>query len=456
MVESSGPYHVYCPSVWLTVVLRSIGLGPVVRCGPNHLSFDDPDMIPIVYHRQADKVGYPQDITCPGATANKSNHAEYAASKRLFGQAFSATRVKPFESLIDETTSKWMLVLREEAVKCPQVQWHTWANYFTFDVWTQLSLGEDFGLLDTKSDVDHMIASGYKVFRFWKLSRYPPIAWLAQNTALGNWMLGNRRTDKHGVGPFKEKVHQIIKQRTTAGATQKRPVNGDTMIDQWLSARTLEGDSIPLTDIEDQLVSDLLGGPYALSVMVTGLLYLMASHPTTFKRAQKEVDDAFSQLRPSQSSLTFIECCSLPFVTACISESLRLTATGSPRGRCTPDRPLVLMGKQVPPGTAVSTSPFAITTHRNIYGETADTFMPERWLHASEEQLRLWKSYDAHWGFGIRKCPGRHIGMMVLYKALVLHDFDVQREKHPPEDDGIFPASPYLVMMPRDSERIET
>ena len=32
----------------------------------------------------------------------------------------------------------------------------------------------------------------------------------------------------------------------------------------------------------------------------------------------------------------------------------------------------------------------------------------------------MWNAYDAHWGFGYRKCPGRHIGVQVLYKTLVM------------------------------------
>jgi hypothetical protein len=69
--------------------------GPVVRCGPNHLSFNDPDMVATVYHRQADKIGQPPDFTCPGAAANKSDHVEFTAAKRQFGQAVSTGSETP-------------------------------------------------------------------------------------------------------------------------------------------------------------------------------------------------------------------------------------------------------------------------------------------------------------------------------------------------------------------------
>jgi cytochrome P450 len=109
-------------------------------------------------------------------------------------------------------------------------------------------------------------------------------------------------------------------------------------------------------------------------------------------------------------------------VNACIDEALRFNATSSPRGRSS-DRSFTLMGKYVPPGTALSTSPFEISKHKKLYGDNANQFVPDRWLQASGEQLRLWKTFDAHWGFGVRKCPGRHIGIIVLFKSLVMVGF---------------------------------
>ena len=145
----------------------------------------------------------------------------------------------------------------------------------------------------------------------------------------------------------------------------------------------------------------------------------MAKHPKAVQRAQNEIDNAFSQQTLSTPSPTYTECCALPFVDSCVREAMRITATASPRWRCSPDRPLRLLDWNVPPGTAVATSPFTISTHPRLYGDNSEEFVPERWLEASEEQLRVWNAYDAHWGFGYRKCPGRHIGVLVLYKALV-------------------------------------
>lgn len=157
--------------------------------------------------------------------------------------------------------------------------------------------------------------------------------------------------------------------------------------------------------------------------MLGYLVNIMAKHPEAVQRAQGEIDEAFSQLKPSGPSLTYAECCAIPFVDACIREIMRITATASPRWRTSPDRALRIGDREVPPGTAVATSPFTVSTHPQLYGKDAEKFNPARWVEASEEQLKVWNSYDAHWGFGYRKCPGRYIGVLVLYKSFVTVSF---------------------------------
>ena len=164
-----------------------------------------------------------------------------------------------------------------------------------------------------------------------------------------------------------------------------------------------------------------LAGPDSISLMTTNLTFLMAAHPQVLKRAQTEIDEAFSGQLFTASSPTYDECRRLPFVDACVREGLRIVASTFPRRRCSPqDVPFYLAGRFVPPGTSVSASACEIGRHKSLYGDDADDFVPDRWLQASEEQLHLWETFDVHWGFGVRKCLGKHIGLMVLYKSLVL------------------------------------
>lgn len=74
--------------MWLSYLSHK---GPIVRCGPNHLTFNDPDMVPIVYHRKANKTDFHQEFSCPAAVFNQKNHVDHAATKRRFGHAVCYT-----------------------------------------------------------------------------------------------------------------------------------------------------------------------------------------------------------------------------------------------------------------------------------------------------------------------------------------------------------------------------
>jgi cytochrome P450 len=155
--------------------------------------------------------------------------------------------------------------------------------------------------------------------------------------------------------------------------------------------------------------------------MTTNLTFLMAAHPNILRRSQMEIDGAFTNGLLTGSSPTYDECCRLPFVSSCVREGLRIVASTFPRRRCSPpDMPFYLAGRYVPPGTSVSASACEIGPHPKLYGDNAEEFVPDRWLQASEEQLRVWETFDVHWGFGVRKCLGKHIELMILYKSMVL------------------------------------
>lgn len=163
-----------------------------------------------------------------------------------------------------------------------------------------------------------------------------------------------------------------------------------------------------------------MAGPDSIALMAVNLVFLVADQRPTLQRAQAEVDAAYADGRLSGHVPTYHECQQLPFVTACINEGLRFVASTFPRRRASPPgRPFSLNGMHVPPGTSVSSSAAMIGRHPDLYGDQADQFLPDRWLAASPEQLQEWARHDVHWGVGVRKCLGKHVGLMALYKTLV-------------------------------------
>lgn len=136
----------------------------------------------------------------------------------------------------------------------------------------------------------------------------------------------------------------------------------------------------------------------------------------------------------------------MPYFMACVRETLRLSPSVSmllPR-YVSPGG--MYIGKTwVPDGTEISASPFVLHRDKQLFGDDAELFNPERWL-GDVERVRLMQKYFFAFGYGSRKCIGRHLAMfeaqkfcMQVWKACQYHsiltdslkqqlfrDFDVQ------------------------------
>lgn len=74
---------------------------------------------------------------------------------------------------------------------------------------------------------------------------------------------------------------------------------------------------------------------------------------------------------------------------AVLKEAMRKhPGVGFPMERIVPEGGLSIGDRFIPAGTIVGVSPPVVHHNRQIYGRDADDFRPERWLEASEEQLR--------------------------------------------------------------------
>lgn len=149
-------------------------------------------------------------------------------------------------------------------------------------------------------------------------------------------------------------------------------------------------------------------------------LLCLITTPTSYTALQSEVDEAIKEGRISLP-IAEAEAKKLPYLQAVIREGLRMyppvTGLGSkqvPRGGD------YLNGHFVPEGTQVGTNYFGLMHSKELWGTDADVFRPERWLEASEDQLRVMNgAVDLAFGYGKYSCLGKPIAMMELNKIFV-------------------------------------
>ncbi|OAD53565.1 putative cytochrome P450 12a5, mitochondrial [Eufriesea mexicana] len=153
----------------------------------------------------------------------------------------------------------------------------------------------------------------------------------------------------------------------------------------------------------------------------TFLLYYLAKNPRTQRRLYDEIT---SVLPNNDSPFTEKALRNMPFLKACLQETLRLHPAVPYITRLLP-KTICLHGYTIPKGTFVIMAN-QITSQREENFEDPMKFRPERWLsNCAKENIDF--SY-LPFGYGARSCLGKHMAetKMMLLTAKLIRQFRIE------------------------------
>jgi len=166
---------------------------------------------------------------------------------------------------------------------------------------------------------------------------------------------------------------------------------------------------------------------------LTSIMTCLGSNPEVQKRAAAEVRNGDNG-----------DDRSYPYLQACIKEAMRLyPVIGMSLPRTVPSPAgFTIHGHHLPGGTTVGCNPVALHRNKDIFGDDADRFNPDRWLPVLDdedatERIRKMERCNLIWGGGARTCPGRNLAEMILQRAVagLLREFNVVVTKMPAEEE---------------------
>ena len=182
--------------------------------------------------------------------------------------------------------------------------------------------------------------------------------------------------------------------------------------------RSLIEQGEPKEQLRYEILNILGAGRETTAAFLTDIWFELSRHPTVFARLQKEVQDSTDS---STSDLTFESLKSLNFLRAILNETLRLHPVVPDNGRVAfKDTILPLGGGK--DGTApvlvekeqiVFISPYAMHRRKDIFGEDAEEFNPDRWLDEPESGKKGIRPGWAYLPFngGPRVCIGQQFAL---------------------------------------------
>jgi cytochrome P450 len=183
------------------------------------------------------------------------------------------------------------------------------------------------------------------------------------------------------------------------------------------------------TDLVAESLLQILAGADTTATAIRATVLHIITHPFVYVALQAEIDQCVREGRISSQVIKESEAHLMPYLQAVIKEGLRIwpPATGQV-GKVVPAQgdEVEVDGRKVfiPGGTTIGYCAWGIHRNKEVFGEDAEVFRPERWLIGDEERLkRMQKTLDLVFGYGKYQCLGKPVAMLELNKVF----FEVSR-----------------------------
>lgn len=185
--------------------------GSLVRLGPNVLLTDDPEVIKSL---SSAKSRYKKSTWYLGSRFNPYHTTMFITldpvahdkTKSQVLPGYSGRDNPHFESDINSQVNKFIDIIRKRYVsKTDAGRYRPFdlaqtVSYFTIDVISKLSTGQEFGCLETESDRHGFIESTHKQLLLIAIAQEVPLIRDIAYSTLGLKIWGPRETDKKGLG----------------------------------------------------------------------------------------------------------------------------------------------------------------------------------------------------------------------------------------------------------------
>ena len=414
---------------------------PVIRTGPNALSYGDVRAIKDIYGHNTKCLKDGTYTTLAGThfhLADVIDKPDHARKRKVLSAAYALKNLEAWEFKVADKTER--LIAQFDA-KCtaplppntrpnPEdltVDYREWTNFFTLDAIADIGLSDKLGFLDRGHDrvtARRTDGSTYEVnFReclyenahiqsllIWNYDWYSTIRKLA------SFIPFYRRLDKLAVC-----WDGIVLERSAQRLARYR--NGE-QLDDFFQALMETKDGKPNELEWGEVVAEvnvmMNAGSVTTAIAMANVLHQLLKHPSILEKLRKEID---AVMEDDEVVAPYEKVRNLPYLRACLDESLRLfPPTSHGLTRATPAEGSVILGDFVAGDTTVSMSSLVAHRDESVFPES-EKFIPERWLGEKGKELQ---PYFIAFSAGARGCIGRNISYLeqTILLASVLHRYE--------------------------------
>lgn len=394
--------------------------GPVVRIGPNEVSFNSLSALKTIYgagsgfertsfYRMFDVYGKQNLFTF-------ATPKEHGSRKKLLNHAYSKSSIlKNFASAIQEKAYQYMMMLEKERVQASEI--FTSLHYYSLDNITDFlygSPGATSALSGSAADrqlLDDVLDPARRKLS-WFATHFPRyIKWVMTRTDVAErivtslGMLPQRKPTVYtGIRKHALKAWEVF---LKLPGDRKSAFRSGTILGRlWESHTSQKNGGLEDMEIASEAADHLLAGVDTTADTLMFLIWALSlpENSTFQEKLIKEVTRIATTDLDSRGIPTVSASEKLPYLDAIIKETLRLYAplpASEPRSlpvNC------VIDGYHISANTVVSMSPYSLHRNAHVFLNPL-IFNPDRWLGDPKEIIDMKKWF---WAFssGGRMCIG--------------------------------------------------
>ncbi|KAI1473040.1 cytochrome P450 [Daldinia caldariorum] len=436
-----GPFLASLSYIWLGrqvlngTQLEAIGsatkkYGSLVRIGPNELLTDDPE---VVKRMSSAKSKYWKSDWYSGSRFNPYyptmfitlDPAAHDKIKARMTPGYSGRDNPGAEADVDAQVKSLIGLIREKYIghsdkgEFRPLNLAEAVSFFTVDVVSKIALGNAFGSLESDSDCHEFYGTVSKHIPQMAFTADVPWARDIVYSTLGLKLFGPKETDPKGIGKVMGLVNKAVRKLFIPGADREEK----TLLGSFVR------NGLPQSQCEVETLFMFAAGSDTTAAGIRGTLLYLLSAPQVYRKLKDEISSAVQGGKVS-SPITYSEARGLPYLQAVIYEGLRIRpVTSSMLAKEVPRGGDIIDGKFIPGGTSIGTNFLMLLRSKEVFGEDADFFRPERYLEADQgTRAEMKRHVELMFGYGRWICSGKLIALMELNKIYfeLLRYFDFQ------------------------------
>ncbi|KAH6632420.1 cytochrome P450 [Chaetomium tenue] len=408
--------------------------GPVVRIAPSEVSVASPEAARVLLSagRRFYKTGF-YGVFPPPENPDiftETREDVHAAKKRVANVPYGMAAMQQLGPFIDDMVELLGRKVGEHVDGRGEgavFDLGDYLHYFAFDVLGEVAFSRGFGFLEEGRDVDGAIKTidNSQVYNG-IVGQVPELDYLLRRNPLWRFV------------PWLSTKNALITRMALEEMARRQPFDKDRggllrtgdgrqdLMASLIQGHLKDPERFGEGDVFAVAHGAIFAGSDSTASTMQSFFWHVLDDQCVYNSVLREIEQAVATgVLPAEGNVTWNQAQSLPYLQACLKEAMRVRpAVGLNITRVVPPEGAELDGHFFPGGTTIACNGWVLHRDKEVFGQDADDYKPERWLE-DEERAKRMERYMFQFGGGSHLCIGRNLALLEINKVVprLLRDY---------------------------------